>query len=259
MVIRTLLRRIYRRAKPSRKARFDLRVSPIPDQEPLGTSYGGWTVPVRLLDEKSICYCFGAGEDISFDVELIRCFGCQVHTFDPTPRSIEHVNLLFKNTHEDRTTPINNDADMVYDVTSETLKKLHFHDYGIWSENTTVKFYAPQNQAHVSHSILNLQHTSEFFEAQCYTLKHVMTLLGHSHLDLLKLDIEGAEYAVLDSIVKDGIRPRILCVEFHPDPDSQDGDSVRRTYGTITLLMKAGYQVTFRDAWNLTFVDSRHL
>ena len=29
--------------------------------ERLGTDYGGWTVPVDLLNENSICYCVGVG------------------------------------------------------------------------------------------------------------------------------------------------------------------------------------------------------
>ena len=45
-----------------------------------------------------------------------------------------------------------------------------------------------------------------------------MDELGHDHLDLLKLDIEGAEYEVLDSLAAEGIRSRILCVEFHRTP-----------------------------------------
>jgi hypothetical protein len=45
-----------------------------------------------------------------------------------------------------------------------------------------------------------------------------MDELGHRHLDLLKLDIEGAEYEVLESLEAEGIVSRILCVEFHRTP-----------------------------------------
>ena len=39
--------------------------------EKLGTDYGGWYVPTNLnLDEKSIVYSGGVGEDISFDLLL---------------------------------------------------------------------------------------------------------------------------------------------------------------------------------------------
>jgi len=38
---------------------------------------------------------------------------------------------------------------------------------------------------------------------------------GHTHIDLLKIDIEGAEYQVLDNMLHENILPTILCIEFH--------------------------------------------
>jgi len=35
-----------------------------------------------------------------------------------------------------------------------------------------------------------------------------MAKLGHSSLDILKMDIEGAEYDVIKEILSSGIRPR---------------------------------------------------
>ena len=45
------------------------------DLKHIGTEYGGWIVPVNLLGSRSICYCIGCGEDISFDLGLIEAFG----------------------------------------------------------------------------------------------------------------------------------------------------------------------------------------
>ncbi|HML19507.1 MAG TPA: hypothetical protein PKD74_02920, partial [Candidatus Dependentiae bacterium] len=38
----------------------------------LGSKYGGWVIPDKYITETSLCYCVGAGEDISFDLELIE-------------------------------------------------------------------------------------------------------------------------------------------------------------------------------------------
>ena len=65
----------------------------------------------------------------------------------------------------------------------------------------------------MSHSVANAFQTDNYFEAQCYTVKTIMTMLGHHHIALLKLDIEGAEYAVIVSLIKDNIRPDIFCLE----------------------------------------------
>ena len=75
----------------------------------LGTEYGGWYVPTSLIEKGTICYCVGAGEDISFDIDLIRNFRSEIFVFDPTPRSISHIESLRKNTLQGIQTPINND------------------------------------------------------------------------------------------------------------------------------------------------------
>lgn len=61
----------------------------------IGTSYGGWTIPNDFtLDRDDAILCAGAGEDISFDTEMARRFGCRVVTADPTPRAVRHFELL---------------------------------------------------------------------------------------------------------------------------------------------------------------------
>lgn len=195
------------------------------DLEKLGTAYGGWVVPTTMLSDKSICYCAGVGEDISFDLELIHKFGSNVFAFDPTPRAAEHV-----------------------EKTASHVSLFHFFDVGLWSNHETLRFYSPQDPSHVSHSIVNLQGTETFFEAECKRLSSLMEELGHNHIDLLKLDIEGAEYVVLDSMIEDGIHPMVLCVEFDPP------DPILKNIAMVRKLMRYGYCLVSIDAWNYTFV-----
>jgi len=62
-------------------------------------------------------------------------------------------------------------------------------------------FHAPANAAHISHSLVNLQKTSgDGFKARCRKPTSIMREPGHDHIDLLRIDIEGAEYAVLNSM-----------------------------------------------------------
>ena len=256
MLIRKLFSSLKKRSETRRtKALFkSLEVVSIENQEKLGTDYGGWFVPVDLLDSESVCYCAGAGEDVSFDVELIRRIGCNVYTFDPTPRAVRHVEGLIANTKIGIRTEINNNPNALYDVSPERIVRLHFHDFGVWSKNDKLKFYAPKIRAHVSHSIVNLQETHEYFGAQCYTVRHIMAMFNHSLITLLKLDIEGAEYAVLDSIMGDGIKPRILCVEFGHGRSAIDKEFVGRIRGCVSQLDEYGYVLTHVDGWDFTFV-----
>ena len=52
-------------------------------------------------------------------------------------------------------------------------------------------------------------------DAPVHQLQTIMKMLGHDRIDVLKMDIEGAELPVIDSLSK--LRPQIaqLLVEFH--------------------------------------------
>jgi FkbM family methyltransferase len=191
----------------------------------LGSQYGGWIVPASVLQPDSICYCAGVGEDISFDLALMKRFGCDVHAFDPTPRAIEFVRR-----------------------TAADVPGFHFHPVGLWERDESLRFYAPSNPDHVSHSVMNLQQTDSYFEAPCRSLPSLMKELGHSRVDLLKLDIEGAEHEVIESMLEDGIRPAVLCVEFDQPVNVR---ALRTTLGTLD---GAGYTLAGADGWNYTFV-----
>src|SRR5581483_401268 len=150
----------------------------------------------------------GAGEDISFDIELNKC-GLRVFTLDPTPRAREHVKQVLESADDGRRIPINQSATDFYDLHAFDKNRLTLLDVGLWSEDTSMRFFAPKDRSHVSHSIVNLQHTDEWFEAKCLTLQSVCRLENISRIDILKLDIEGAEYAVIKYLVESGIRPPV--------------------------------------------------
>ncbi len=77
-----------------------------------------------------------------------------------------------------------------------------------------------------------------------------MRELGHEHIDILKMDIEGAEYDVIDDIYKSGIRPRQLLVEFH---HRFPGLGVRKTIKAATCLRSMGYRLFSISATNEEF------
>src|SRR5262249_23131622 len=133
----------------------------------LGTrGYGSWVVPLGLLGPDSICYLAGAGEDISFDLELIAHCRCPVHVFDPVPRVREYVA---------RTT---------------SDRRLVFHPVGLWSCDGNLAFHAPLNPGWVSHSATNVHGTDVALVAPVRSVASLMRELGHDHLDLLKLCVE---------------------------------------------------------------------
>ena len=70
------------------------------------------------------------------------------------------------------------------------------------------------------------------------TLLEVMQINQHDHLDLLKIDIEGAEYEVLDQIINQSISINQIVVEFHPHLIISGR---RKTFEILDLLKRHGY------------------
>ena len=191
----------------------------------IGSDYGGWWVPGDLLGPDSICYLGGVGTDITFDVGLIERYGCHVWGIDPTPKSVDWV-------------------------AGQTLdERFTMVPVGFAGEPGTLRFYVPEDPGHVSHSIKNLQHTEAYFEARVVTVAGLMAELGHDRVDLLKLDIEGAEHDTIRALLRDGLRPAVLCVEFdQPEPLAWGRETTRE-------LRAAGYDLVKVDGFNLTFVQ----
>ena len=120
--------------------------------------------------------------------------------------------------------------------------------------NETKRFYEPADPAHVSHSIVNLLGTQGYFEAECRTLAALMARNGHAHLDLLKLHVEGAEYGVIQSLRRDNIRPKLVCVEFDEGNAGLDAGATARIEQSVRTLKSMGYWIAHRHEWNFTFI-----
>lgn len=192
--------------------------------ERLGSPYGGWIVPTHAALPGSVCYLAGLGEDASLDLAL-AARGCEVVVIDPTPRAVAFAEVAF-----------------------DGLDNVRFLPIGVWSTSRIVRFYAPADPTHVSHSAVNLQGTTSWFEAPCRTVREIAAQFNHLGIDLLKLDIEGAEYEVLEGLVSDGLRPCAICVEFDQPV------SVWTTIRQLKRLTRAGYDVVAHERWNFTLV-----
>ena len=163
--------------------------------ERIGSRYGGGWLALDLLNDRSIVYSFGVGCDITFDEMLIRRTGSQVLGFDPTPRSREWIK---------------NNPNIPPQFT--------FAPVGLAETTGTKKLFLPANKEFVSGSIVK-ELGGGFIECDFLSLPDIMERHEHKFIDLIKMDIEGAEYAIVESwLRRDYIPPvRQLWIEFHPD------------------------------------------
>ena len=152
---------------------------------------------------------------------MIQSYGLHVlYAFDPTPATIswlsdQHVPSEFK-----------------------------LFQYAIADYDGTAKFFPHDNPGFVAHSLIPRTATaSQAVEVRVRTLPTVMLGLGHDHIDLLKMDIEGAEYGVINHLIFESVDVRQLLVEFHHHDRHTDGMSFERTKEAVQGLKRAGFRI----------------
>jgi FkbM family methyltransferase len=213
----------------------------------LGSVNHGYHVPDNYLSSASVCYCVGAGTDISLDTELAARFKSQVFIFDPMPYALDHFNGLVDNAKAGKAFAADNDKQgYVYSISNDALATIQYCATGVWDEKKVIKFYVPSRDNYAGHSITNLQNTDDYLEAPVDKLVNIMRELGHQQLDLLKLEIEGSEYTVIDNVLAENLDVKILLVEFdefHHRKGLARLAAIRHIEQSTGKLLKAGYKL----------------
>ena len=185
-----------------------------------GNDYGGFDVYDEALKIKPnvVVYSFGIGEDLSFSEAILNNFtDPQIFAFDPTPKSIDFVR-----NHE-----------------LSKRDNFHFFPYGLSEKDGKSKFFLPKNDNYVSGSkeyYSGLKTEAIDVEMRC--LNTLFKINKHDHIDLLKIDIEGSEFDVINSL--NGCNTVIdqICIEVH---DRFFDDGLDKLKSLISLLRKMGY------------------
>ena len=158
----------------------------------------GWNVDTLCLKDKPslLVYGVGAGEDISWDTGLIDQFGATVYLFDPTEKSNRYTDP----------------------IVARYPQQLYSTKEGLSNKKAVLTFALPANPNHVSMREVELADArmTRQVQAQVNTLQNWMTERSHTYLDILKIDIEGSEYDVLEALIEQDFLPFTqLLVEFH--------------------------------------------
>lgn len=183
-----------------------------------GSGYGGWPSLLARLDADSVVYSVGVGFDIGFDLDLIAATGASVLALDPTPDVIGWIS-------EQASLP----------------SQFQFHPVGLAWQDGELAFAPPQRPDAVSGTLVAADGVAGHYLVPVKRLATLMQEFGHQHIDLLKLDIEGAEYQVIDDMLASGIYPDQLLVEFHHGKRAKGRYPVAATHARVCALQQLGY------------------
>jgi len=222
--------------------------------EKLGTEYGGWHVPIDIgLNENSIVYSGGVGEDISFDILLQDKYGCHIWLIDPTVKAqvhFEECRHFFLNEAK-FSGKIQPDYYKQIRDTFPDFDKIHYINLGLWNTMGSLPFYKQPNEDYVSQSLIPKMYGNNNYMVDVDTIKNIMVRNGHDRIDLLKLDIEGAEINVLNQMLNDGILPRYLLVEYDLLIKKKDLDMATDLLNKRILGL--GYRILCNVGMNVTY------
>lgn len=183
--------------------------------------HGGWWFSPAHLQSGSIVYSLGVGDEVDFDLAIIEQYGVEVFAFDPTPNSID---LLDK---------------------SMLPERFNFQPWAVTANDGILKFYPrlkkDGTKSDVMFTMIPEEETrDDVIEVPAYSLSTITDKLGHDRIDLLKMDIEGAEYEVLNGLLESPVLPRQLLVEFH---HRFVENGLELTYDIIARLGDVGYRI----------------
>jgi FkbM family methyltransferase len=187
----------------------------------LGSAYGGWSIDISDDVTGIPLISAGLGEDGSFDLEYVAKFKSHVTLVDPTDRAEVHFFGILTHCGYQSTRPYSLDGNQPissYDLSQIESSQLKLVKKALFNFNGHLKLYPPKNPSHVSFSvrknIIDFRKKKDFIYVEALTLQTLVSDLEFNSEFILKLDIEGAEIAVMKSMIENGIKPRQVLIEY---------------------------------------------
>lgn len=192
----------------------------------LGEADGQWCIADQILGKNPTVMSFGIGTDISWDKAMVERFGATVYAFDPTPIALDWLKQ------------------------QSVPEEIHVIPLGLADSDGCVDFSLPTNHG-VSFVMKHVgpQKTSTSCEVRKFS--SLIEMLKIPRVDVLKLDIEGAEYGVMNDILNAGIPIQQLLVEFHHRFYGAEG--VGMTSDCIRKIQSRGFKLFYRSPRGLEF------
>lgn len=189
-----------------------------------------WSI-VEPSAQELFVICAGVGHHITFEQDLLKRWDVEMLLLDPSPTGRHTMDQI------------------------GPLDGVRYLQVALSAEDGRAAFSQPIHPEEGSYYMVTgaNEDETELVEFECVSLKTLLQEAGKDRIDVLKMDIEGAEYDVIDGLLKDGILIDQLCVEIHTDHGSGSQAGLLKVVGLIFRLYRAGYRIVFNTAMDFTF------
>jgi FkbM family methyltransferase len=184
-----------------------------------------WNLNMQEVDKNSFVVSAGAGHDISFELELIAQTGCQIVLLDPSPTGCKTVEKI------------------------QLPPEITFEPIALSDRTGQMTLAKPANLLEGSWRVAV---DGEGDTMPCTSIGEIMERHSKSSVELLKIDIEGFEYQVVQDIILNKIPVKQICVEIHQG--FEFGKTRWDRWRLIYQLHQSGYRLIHYDGWDHTFL-----
>ena len=182
----------------------------------LGSPYGGWMIATMPLCDVSspVVLSFGLGDDVSFDEAMISTYHARVFGFDPTPASLRWL------------------------AAHGVPAGMSVEPIGIAAFDGEQEFAMSAGETRGNFSSKQRGDITVVCQVRRYAT--LLAMLGLRRVDVLKLDVEGAEFDIIDDLLASAALPTQLLVEFHHRLHNIHVSETRRS---VRAIQRAGFSL----------------
>jgi FkbM family methyltransferase len=204
----------------------------------LGSRYGGWWLDGKAIMPDPLLIDCGLGHDISFPTAFLARFGGTVIGIDPNPQSLSYCRR-------------------------DCPPGMQIWDKAFWVRaGETMTFHLPRSWERLPRGAdgvsgsLDSSHAyvggGENLTVATTSFEDVLNRMKRSECDVLKLDIEGAEFPVLEDLVARRLlsRTRQLLVEFHHGATRH---TMMDTQNLVQRIDESGFRLMHTEGHNYIF------
>ncbi|MEM8955773.1 MAG: FkbM family methyltransferase [Verrucomicrobiota bacterium] len=191
-----------------------------------------WAIRGDLLPDQPFVLSAGLSDEVYFEEELLERYeSMRIYGMDPTPLCGPVTQELIDRFGEER---------------------FMYRGAALGGEDGEMEVWAEKNEAGEAIYFywgLIQDREERRLEKEKIPVLSPRTIAreeGVTVFDLLKIDIEGAEYDVIDHVLGNGIEVRQLLVEFHYRFDDV---GLRKTLDSIRRLKRVGYRIEWVGRW----------
>lgn len=180
-----------------------------------------------------LVYTVGVGRNIEWDRAMIAQYGTEHHEWDPTPTAKDFVGKV------------------------QLPERFHFHAVGLAAADGNVTLKLPESNGD-SFTVMEFKERAQegmIVDVPVWRLGTMMSSLNHTWLAILKVDIEGGEFDVIDKWGAEGYRIAAdqVLIEFHERYFRHWSNWTKLVPDAISTMDELGFRLVHRTRLECSF------